>query len=87
MGKYTRVNNSSIGQAKTANAVESCENTAKRVKENLARQEDNKEFILEAMNRDLFNYEEMHRALGRIEVNIYHAKQELKHIKARKKGK
>ena len=64
--------------------AEPCQNNKKRLKENLAMQKDNKDFIIEAMNRDLFDYNEIHRTLGRVEVNITHIKTELKQLKKRK---
>ena len=71
-----------IGRANTQ--AEPCENSKKRLKENLARQKDNKAFILEAMNRDFFDYNEVHKALGRVEVNILYIKEDLKQLKKRK---
>ena len=79
MSRYARV----IGQTGNTNQVESaeCGETEAIVKERLARFKDDKELLIELVERDLLDYSSACEALGRLELNIRRAKERLAKMK------
>lgn len=87
MSKYSREIQGRVkaGPLQAANEVSECRSSKKRMKENIARYEDDIELLRELMSRDLIDYDQCNKAIGRAYMNLQYSKEELKSYK--KQGK
>ena len=84
MSRYSRNQIGSVGNAKSVPQDTACKESRKDIKKHIARIKDDRVFILEARERDIFDYNDVLLALGRNTANLVEAKQRLKLHKGKK---
>ena len=82
MNKYGRAQIGSVGNTKSEPTA--CRESRKDIKKYIARIKDDRAFILETRERDMFDYNDVLLALGRNTANLVEAKQRLKLHKGKK---